>query len=68
VRAALFMAALVASKHNPAFAAFYQRLLAKGKAKLAALIAVARKILVALNSMLQTGQKWDATKHAQPTM
>jgi transposase len=66
VRAALFMAALVATKRNPVFAAFYQRLLAKGKAKLAALIAVARKILVALNAMLQTGQRWDETKHAQP--
>lgn len=66
VRAALFVAALVASRRNPVFAAFYQRLLAKGKAKLAALIAVARKILVVLNAMLQTGQRWDETKHAQP--
>jgi len=66
VRAALFMAALGATKRNPVFAAFDQRLLAKGKAKLAARIAVARKILVALNAMLQTGQRWDETKHAQP--
>lgn len=66
VRAALFMAALVASKRNPAFAAFYQRLLARGKAKLAALIAVARKLLVVLNAVLRSGKQWDEAKHAQP--
>jgi len=63
VRAALFMAALVASKRSPAFAAFYQRLLGRGKAKLAALIAVARKLLVILNAVLRTATKWDEAKH-----
>ncbi len=61
------MAALVASKRNRAFAAFYQRLLANGKAKLAALVAVARKMLVVLNAVLRSGQKWDGAKHVQPS-
>ncbi len=63
VRSALFMAALVASKRSPAFAAFYQRLIGRGKAKLAALIAVARKLLVVLNAVLRTATKWDEAKH-----
>lgn len=38
------MAALVASRHNPDVRAFYERLLAKGKSKMAALGAALRKL------------------------
>ena len=38
------MAALVASRHNPDVRAFYERLLAKGKAKMAALGAAMRQL------------------------
>jgi transposase len=68
VRAALFMGALVAVKRSRVFAAFYERLLAKGKAKMSALIAVARKLLVVLNAVLRDGQRWDEAKHAQPSI
>ncbi len=64
VRSALFMAALVAAKRSPPFAAFYQRMIARGKAKMAAVIAVARKLLVVLNAVLRTATKWDEAKHA----
>ena len=64
VRSALYMAAVTASRHNPALATFYQRLLAKGKAKTTALIAVARKLLVILNAVLRDSTPWDQTKHA----
>jgi transposase len=57
-RAALFLAALVASRYNPALAIFYQRLLALGKPKMVALIAVARKLLTILNAMLRDKKKW----------
>jgi transposase len=57
-RRLLYMAALVASRHNPQLKSFYQRLLAKGKPKKVALIAVARKLVVTLNAMLRTGQDW----------
>ncbi len=39
VRAALYMSALVASRRNPVVRAFYERLLAAGKAKKVALTA-----------------------------
>jgi transposase len=57
-RAALFMAALVASRHNPVLKVFYQRLLAAGKPKMVALIAVARKIIVTLNAMIRDKKPW----------
>lgn len=48
LRRALYMPALVASRHDPHLKAFYQTLLNRHKAKLQALIAVARKILHAI--------------------
>jgi transposase len=51
VRAALFMGALVAARHNPALRGFHQRLLDAGKPKLVAIIAVARKLLTILNAI-----------------
>ena len=51
VRSALFMGALVAVRHNRTLKAFYQRLLAAGKEKMVALVAVARKLLTILNAM-----------------
>jgi transposase len=57
-RRLLYMAALVASRHNPVLKAFYLRLLAKGKPKKLALIAVARKLVVMLNAMLKHREDW----------
>jgi transposase len=57
-RTAIFLAALVASRCNPILRSFYQRLLAAGKPKMVALIAVARKLLTILNAMLRDKQKW----------
>ena len=48
VRAALYMGALVASRHNPVIRDFYQRLLAVGKPKKVALTACMRKLLTIL--------------------
>lgn len=53
VRAALYMAALVASRHNPRLRAYYQRLLAAGKPKKVALVACMRKLLTILNALLR---------------
>ena len=58
VRTALYMAALVASRYNPVIKAFYQRLLAKGKAKKIALVACMRKLLVILNTVLKLRIPW----------
>ena len=57
-RSAIFLAALSASRFNPVLRIFYQRLLAAGKPKMVALIAVARKILTMLNAMLRDKRQW----------
>jgi transposase len=54
VRKILYMAALVAAHHNKRLKDFYQRLVAKGKLKKVALVAVMRKMLVILNAMVQS--------------
>lgn len=58
VRTALFMGAMVAKKHNPVLKAFYDRLVAAGKPKMVALIAVARKLLTILNAILRDQKPW----------
>lgn len=58
VRSALYMAALSAIRCNPLMREFYQRLLARGKPKMVALIAVARKVLTVLNAMLRDNRPW----------
>jgi transposase len=54
VRRALYMGALVASRHHPKFRAFYEKLKAAGKAPKVALVAVMRKMIVILNAMVQS--------------
>lgn len=61
VRAALYMGALVASRHNPVITDLYQRLLAAGKPKKLALTACMRKLLTILNSILRHGSPWRNT-------
>ena len=64
VRTALYMATLVATRHNRTIKAFYDRLRAGGKAKKLALTACMRKLLVILNAMLATGTSWRTTQPA----
>ncbi len=59
VRTVLYMGALVASRRNPVIREFYQRLLAAGKSKKLALTACMRKLLVILNGMVKSGQRWN---------
>ena len=59
VRRKLYLATLVATRHNPVIRAFYRRLLAAGKRKKVALVASMRKLLVILNVMLKTHQAWN---------
>lgn len=58
VRTALFMAALVASRHNPVLKAFRDRLVNAGKPKIVAIIAVARKLLTILNAIVRDNKPW----------
>lgn len=59
VRAALYMAALTASRYNPIIKAFYHRLCEAGKARKVALTACMRKLLIILNSMVKHQQTWN---------
>ena len=59
VRAALYMAALVATRYNPVLRAFYQRLCAAGKPKKVAITACMRKLLTILNVMLRDNCHWN---------
>jgi transposase len=61
VRSALYMAALVGARHNPVLKAFYQRLRGAGKPAKVALTACMRKLLVILNTMIRSGQRWQNT-------
>jgi transposase len=63
VRRGLYMATLVATKHNPVIHAFYQSLLARGKAKMTALTACMRKLLLILNAIVKTNQPWNIPQH-----
>lgn len=56
VRTSVFMAALVASRHNPALKS-YKRVQA-GKPKIVAIIAVARKLHTILNAIVKDHKKW----------
>jgi transposase len=58
VRTALFMGAMVAKQHNPVLKTFFDRLVAAGKPKMVALIAVARKLLTILNAILRDSRPW----------
>jgi len=58
VRAPLFMACLVAIRHNPPLRRFYQRLREAGKPARLALVAVMRKLLTTLNAIIRDNRAW----------
>lgn len=60
VRTVLYMGTLVATRYNPRIKAFYDRLLAAGKAKKVALTACMHKFLTILNAMLKHRTPWQA--------
>ena len=66
LRQVLYLAALTAVRCNPPLRAFYQRLLARGKLKKVALVAVARKLLTLLATLLIHQRTWHPDRHARP--
>ena len=60
VRAALYMAALCATRFNPTIKIFYQRLIATGKQKKVAIVACMRKLLTIINAMIKSNSPWYA--------
>jgi transposase len=59
VRRVLFIAAMHAARRCPHWAAMKKRMLDAGKAKKTVLIAIARKLLVAINAMLRDGKPFN---------
>jgi transposase len=52
------IAALVAARYNPQLKSFRDKLIAAGKPKLIALVAVARKLITILNAILRDRRPW----------
>jgi transposase len=61
VRSALFMAALVAIRHNPTLKIFRDRLVEAGKPKIVAVVATMRKLLTILNAIVRDQKPWQTT-------
>jgi transposase len=64
VRRSLYMATIVATQHNQLIRSHYQQLLQRGKAKMTALVACMRKLLLILNAMIKNNSTW---KHLAAT-
>jgi transposase len=60
VRRVLYMATLVAIKHNAAIKAYYVHLKSKGKVSKVAIVACMRKLITLLNLLIKTNQTWQA--------
>jgi transposase len=65
VRRALYMGAVSASRNNPVLRAIYGRMVAAGKPKKVAIIALMRKMVVWLNAMVRDGKPWAGSLSAQ---
>lgn len=59
VRRVLYMATIVAIRHNPAIKAFYTHLKTQGKASKVAIVACMRKLVTILNLLIKTNQLWE---------
>jgi transposase len=58
VRSSLFIGAMVAARYNPQLKKFRDKLVAAGKSKVLALVAVARKLITILNAILRDQRPW----------
>ena len=69
VRNVLYLAALSAARYNPALRDFYRRLRDNGKLPKVTLIAVARKLVVLANALINGNRTWtlQPPNHASPT-
>jgi len=62
LRDALFFPALVASQKDVHVKAYYQHLIARGKKPMQAIVAIMRKLLLAVWGMLKNQEPWDGNK------
>jgi transposase len=64
VRKTLYMAALVAIRHNPVMRLFAEKLRRNGKPSKVVITAVMRKLIVTLNAIVRSGEPWSHAKVA----
>ena len=62
VRKVMYMAALVAVRHDAWLKGIYEKKVAEGKKKKVVLVMIMRKMLVMLNAMLKNGEVWEAKR------
>lgn len=67
LRQLLYMAALVATRHNPSIKAAFTALMARGKPFKVAMVACMRKLLCSLNAMVRDGEAWRAPETEEAT-
>lgn len=60
VRAVLYMATLVAIRHNTKIKNYYKHLKSRGKQSKVAIVACMRKFIITLNYCIKTNQLWNA--------
>lgn len=58
VRAIMFIASLSAARYHPQMRLLYQKMIAAGKPKMVAIIAIARRLLILLNAILRDQKPW----------
>ena len=61
VRATLYMAALTATRNNPDLKAYFDRMIATGKAYKLVMVAVMRKLVILANILIAQDRKWQIT-------
>ena len=66
LRHALYMPALVAIRHDDNIRAFYDRLITRGKKPKQAIVAVMRKMLLAIHGMQVSGTCFDSARFCRP--
>lgn len=64
VRNVLYMAAIAARIHNPHLRSYYQRLISAGKPPKVATVAVMRKLLIHLNSLMHAHKNSEENPHS----
>lgn len=65
LREALYFPALVASRNDPHVKAYYDKLIARAKKPLQAIVAIMRKLLLAIWGMFKNGERWNGEKFYQ---
>ena len=68
IRRVLYMAALIASRCNPALKVFHNRLQAAGKRSKVVIVAVMRKIITTLNAMVRDNVFWGERRTSRHTV